>query len=311
MSIKRRHFLVLGSLSGLGFAGLWKMLQLRTSWGTDANAAAPSNLETESAIVPLPTTPPILRFISVADTGTGAQGQYAVAEAMAQYHRENPFNVAVLAGDNIYNNGEIEKINAVFEKPYQPLLQQGVKFYACLGNHDIRTANGDPQVKYAGFNMQGRYYTFRRDPLQFFALDTNDNADWKNQLVWLEKELSQSIAPWKIVFGHHQIYSSGVYGLNQPFIKTLTPLFQKYGVQLYINGHDHSYERTRSINGTTYLICGAGGGTRPVGRSQWTEYSASRLSFATFDVYEDRMFVSAIGTDKRVFDRGVIQVRSA
>ncbi|MCZ0902280.1 metallophosphoesterase, partial [Microcoleus sp. HI-ES] len=91
--------------------------------------------------------PPILRFISVADTGTGAEGQYAVAEAMAQYHRENPFNVAVLAGDNIYNNGEIEKINAVFERPYQPLLQQGVKFYACLGNHDIRTANGDPQVK--------------------------------------------------------------------------------------------------------------------------------------------------------------------
>ncbi|MEG4013209.1 MULTISPECIES: metallophosphoesterase [unclassified Microcoleus] len=311
MSLKRRHFLFLASLSSLGFTGVWKMLQLRTSWGTDANAAVPSNVEGQRAIVPLPASPPILRFISVADTGTGAQGQYAVAEAMTQYHRENPFNIAVLAGDNIYNNGEIEQINAVFEKPYQPLLQQGVKFYACLGNHDIRTANGDPQVKYAGFNMQGRYYTFRRDPVQFFALDTNRNADWKNQLIWLEKELSQSIAPWKVVFGHHQIYSSGIYGVNQPFIKTLTPLFKKYGVQLYINGHEHSYERTRSINGTTYLTCGAGGGTRPVGRSEWTEFSASRLSFATFDIYEDRMFVSSIGTDKRVFDRGVIEVRSA
>lgn len=287
------------------------MLQLRTLWDTGANAAVPSNVEGQRAIVQLPASPPILRFISVADTGTGAEGQYAVAEAMTQYHGENPFNIAVLAGDNIYNNGEIEKINAVFEKPYQPLLQQGVKFYACLGNHDIRTANGDPQVKYAGFNMQGRYYTFRRDPVQFFALDTNRNADWKNQLVWLEKELSQSTAPWKVVFGHHQIYSSGIYGVNQPFIKTLTPLFKKYGVQLYINGHEHSYERTRSIDGTTYLICGAGGGTRPVGRSEWTEYSASLLSFATFDVYQDRMFVSSIGTDKRVFDRGVIEVRSA
>ncbi|MEG3937229.1 metallophosphoesterase [Microcoleus sp. S36b_A3] len=311
MSLKRRHFLFLASLSSLGFTGVWKMLQLRTSWGTDANAAVPSNVEGQRAIVPLPASPPILRFISVADTGTGAQGQYAVAEAMTQYHGENPFNIAVLAGDNIYNNGEIEQINAVFEKPYQSLLQQGVKFYACLGNHDIRTANGDPQVKYAGFNMQGRYYTFRRDPVQFFALDTNRNADWENQLVWLEKELTQSTAPWKVVFGHHQIYSSGIYGVNQPFLKTLTPLFKKYGVQLYINGHEHSYERTRSINGTTYLTCGAGGGTRPVGRSEWTEHSASLLSFATFDVYEDRMFVSSIGTDKRVFDRGVIEVRSA
>ncbi|TAG92865.1 MAG: metallophosphoesterase [Oscillatoriales cyanobacterium] len=311
MSIKRRYFLILASLSSLGLAGIWKMSQLRTSWGTDANAAEIPGVEGERAIAPLPTTPPILRFISIADTGTGAQGQYAVAEAMAQYHSQNSFNLAILAGDNIYNNGEFEKINAVFERPYQPLLKQGVKFYACLGNHDIRTANGDLQVKYAAFNMQGRYYTFRRESVQFFALDTNDNADWKNQLVWLEKELSQSTAPWKVVFGHHQIYSAGIYGLNQPFIKVLTPMFQKYGVQLYINGHEHSYERTRSINGTTYLICGAGAGTRPVGRSEWTEYSASRLSFATFDVYEDRMFVSGIGTDKRVFDRGVIEVRSA
>ena len=311
MSIKRRYFLILGSLSSLGLAGIWKMFQLRTSWGTDAQAAAPPAVEGERSIAPLPTTPPILRFISIADTGTGAEGQYAVAEAMTQYHGQNPFDLAILAGDNIYNNGEFEKINAVFEQPYQPLLQQNVKFYACLGNHDIRTANGDLQVKYAAFNMQGRYYTFRRESVQFFALDTNDNADWKNQLVWLEKELSQSTAPWKVVFGHHQIYSSGVYGLNQPFIKTLAPIFQKYGVQLYINGHEHSYERTRSINGTTYLICGAGAGTRPVGRSEWTEYSASRLSFATFDVYEDRIFVSGIGTDKRVFDRGVIEVRSA
>jgi hypothetical protein len=311
MSIKRRYFLILASLSSLGLAGIWKMSQLRTSWGTDANAAMPPGVEGERAIALLPATPPILRFISIADTGTGAQGQYAVAEAMTHYHGQNPFNLAILAGDNIYNNGEFEKIKAVFEQPYQPLLQQGVKFYACLGNHDIRTANGDPQVKYAAFNMQGRYYTFRRESVQFFALDTNDNADWKNQLVWLEKELSQSTAPWKVVFGHHQIYSSGVYGLNQPFIKTLTPMFQKYGVQLYINGHEHSYERTRSINGTTYLICGAGAGTRPVGRSEWTEYSASRLSFATFDVYEDRMFVSGIGTDKRVFDRGAIEMRSA
>ena len=132
MSIKRRHFLILGSLSTLGLAGVWKMLQLRTSWDTDANVAVASDVEGARAIAPLPTTPPILRFISIADTGTGAEGQYAVAEAMTQYHGQNPFNLAILAGDNIYNNGEIDKINAVFERPYQPLLQQNVKFYACL-----------------------------------------------------------------------------------------------------------------------------------------------------------------------------------
>lgn len=290
MSFKRRQFLILGGLSGFGL-GLWGN-SLRSA------IARPS---TSSK------SPPLLRFISVGDTGTGSKSQYAVAEAMTRYHQQNPFNLAIMAGDNIYNNGEIEKINEVFERPYQRLLKQGVKFQACLGNHDIRTENGDRQVSYSGFNMNGqRYYTFRRNPVQFFALDTNHNADWKTQLTWLETELKRSKAPWKVVFGHHQIYSSGQYGLNQPFIEVLTPLFQKYGVQLYINGHEHNYERTQSINGTTYLICGGGAGIRPVGSSEWTAYSASKLSFAAMEVYADKMVISGIDTDKNVFDRGTI-----
>jgi acid phosphatase len=318
MRIKRRQLLVLGSLSGFGLAFLAKFFRSKTAQSTAVNPTEPTNLVSKPATSTSAerlSNPgggqPLLRFVSVADTGTGATGQYAVARAMARYHQLNPYDLVILAGDNIYNNGEIEKIGAVFEQPYQVLLQQGVKFQACLGNHDIRTDNGDPQVRYPGFNMQGRYYTFRRGDVQFFALDTNNNADWKAQLPWLEKELSGSDAPWKVVFGHHQIYSSGHYGLNEPFIQTLTPIFQKYRVQLYINGHDHHYERTQPINGTTYLICGAGAGTRPVGRSQWTAYSAEQLAFAAYEVYSDRIIISGIGTDNRVFDQGVIPLQSA
>jgi 3',5'-cyclic AMP phosphodiesterase CpdA len=301
MKLNRRQFLFLTSFSAIG-TGI-------TSWKLFGQN--PENPLLETAIAANPTKKDLLlRFVSVADTGTGAKGQYSVAKAMSFYHQKNPYNLVILAGDNIYNNGEIEKINEVFERPYQPLLQKGVKFHACLGNHDIRTNNGVNEINYPGFNMQGRYYTFIQDKIQFFALDTNSNADWKNQLVWLEKELSLSKADWKVVFGHHPIYSSGHYGNNSNFIKTFTPLFQKYNVQLYINGHEHNYERTRAINGTSYLICGAGAGNRPVGRSEWTEYSTSNLSFAAYDVYADRIEVSGVGIDNRVFDQGVIKLRS-
>jgi len=300
MNLKRRQFLFLGSLSTIG-TGLFGWALTRQNYNDELTAIAVKPAKKDL----------LLRFVSVADTGTGAKGQYAVADAMKFYHRQNPYDLVVLAGDNIYNNGEIEKIRAVFERPYQALLKKGVKFQACLGNHDIRTDNGEPQVKYPGFNMQGkRYYTFRRNQVQFFALDTNGNADWEKQLPWLEQELKRSDAPWKVVFGHHPIYASGAYGSNSKFIQTFTPLFQKYGVQLYINGHEHHYERTRSIDGTTYLVTGGGAGTRPVGRSEWTEYSESRLSFAAYEVFPDRIEVSAIGTDKRVFDQGIIQFKS-
>lgn len=312
MSIKRRQFLILSSLGSIGlFTVLGKIVQSQTARNTKVNFTDTTKLASEPANSNSAKEKLLLRFVSVADTGTGATGQYAVATAMTNYHQQNPYDLVILAGDNIYNNGEIEKIGAVFEKPYQALLQKGVKFQACLGNHDIRTDNGDPQVRYPGFNMQGRYYTFRRGDVQFFTLDTNNNADWKNQIPWLEKELSTSDAPWKIVFGHHQIYSSGIYGLNKPFIQTLTPLFQKYRVQLYINGHEHNYERTHSINGTTYLICGGGAGTRPVGSSEWTAHAASKLSFAAYEVYSDRILISAIDTDNRVFDQGIIPLQSA
>ncbi|QOV23466.1 metallophosphoesterase family protein [Anabaenopsis elenkinii] len=303
MNLKRREFLFLGTLGTMGTGLLgWKLSQHNTQLSDIPSSAV------------LAATPPkqnlLLRFTSVADTGTGARGQYAVAGAMNYYHEQNPYDVVVLAGDNIYNDGEIEKIGAVFERPYEKLLTQGVKFHACLGNHDIRTENGDPQIKYPGFNMQGRYYTFRRDAVQFFALDTNRNAEWENQVIWLEQELSQSDALWKVVFGHDPFYSSGHYGVSQSLIKRFTPLFKKYNVQLYINGHDHHYERTRNIDGTTYLTTGSGAGVRPVGRSQWTEYSAERLAFASYEVYPDRIEVKAMGTDKRIFDQGVIQFKS-
>jgi 3',5'-cyclic AMP phosphodiesterase CpdA len=303
MNLKRRQFLFLGSLGtmGTGLVG-WKVRQNRQI----------ANIVNSPVIAATPPEKKLLfRFTSVADTGTGARGQYAVADAMNYYHQKNPYNLVVLAGDNIYNDGEIEKIGAVFERPYEQLLSKSVKFHACLGNHDIRTENGEPQIKYPGFNMQGRYYTFRRDAVQFFALDTNRNADWENQVIWLEQELSRSDAPWKVVFGHDPFYSSGHYGVSQTLIKRFTPLFKKYNVQLYINGHDHHYERTRTIDGTTYLTTGSGAGVRPVGRSQWTEHSAERLAFAAYDVYQDKIEVRAMGTDKRIFDRGVIPFKSA
>jgi Calcineurin-like phosphoesterase len=303
MNLKRRKFLFLSSFTTVGMVILGCTQVIKASKNsTDQIKKQPISTSSKEKL--------LFRFVSVADTGTGAKGQYAVAKAMTNYHSKNPYNLVVLAGDNIYNNGEIEKISAVFERPYAELFQKGVKFQACLGNHDIRTDNGDPQLKYAGFNMKGRYYTYTRNQAQFFVLDTNGNSDIKTQLVWLEQELSKSTAPWKIVYGHHPIYASGHYGSNPEFIKVFTPIFKKHNVQLYINGHEHHYERTKVINGTTYLICGAGAGTRPVGKNKWTAYSAETLSFAAYDVYADRIEIKAIGTNDQVFDRGTIPLKS-
>jgi 3',5'-cyclic AMP phosphodiesterase CpdA len=305
MSLKRRRFLVLGGLSGLGVAVSIKTLFDR------ANASSQLAKSLEPIVTPIQPKNQdlVLRFVAVADTGAGDRNQYAVANAMNRHYSQSPYPMVVLAGDNIYTNGEIEKIRDVFELPYEQLLKRGTRFYAALGNHDVRTENGDPQVRYPGFRMKGRYYTFREKSVQFLMLETNPSADWPGQLAWLERELSKSDAPWKVVVGHHPIYSSGRYGTDANLVSMLTPLFKKYGVQLYINGHEHSYERTQPIDGTTYLVTGIGGAhLRPTGRSSWTGYSTSQFGFSSVSVYDDRLEISGIGTDSKVFDKGIISM---
>jgi Icc-related predicted phosphoesterase len=291
--LKRRDFLTLSSLSGLGVAASTHYLRFQKT------------LASTSQVQPV-RSQPLLRFVALGDTGIGNEGQYAIAKAMTRYLQSNPFSLVLLNGDLIYDNGEIEKISSVFEKPYTELLQQNVRFQAVLGNHDIRTKNGADHLRYPGFNMQGRYYTFTQASVQFFALDTNSNAPWDAQIKWLDDQLARIPSRWKIVFGHHPLYSSGLHGGDKELAERLAPLFSRHGVQLYLCGHDHNYERTQPIDKTTYLVCGAGSNPRPVGKSVWTVLAKDDLSFAAIEVYENRIEIKGIDADGQIFDRGSV-----
>ncbi|MEL6605655.1 MAG: metallophosphoesterase [Cyanobacteria bacterium J06614_10] len=303
--MKRRTFFFFG-LGGLAIAAreryLFNVNKAKISQLKTGQSQAPSALQGE----------PLLRFIAIGDVGTGKRGQYAVARAMARYGQTSPFSLVLLAGDNIYDNGEIEKVEAAFERPYAQLLQSDVKFYAALGNHDVRIRQGEDEIVYPGYNMAGRYYSFSRHfaegSIQFFALDTNqaylDNLEsWNAQLAWLQSELAISSADWKVAFAHHPVYSSGHHGSDESLIETLSPIFEQGSVQLYINGHDHNYERTVAINGTIYITSGNGAKLRREGRAEWTAYSASRLGFTLFEVYDTQLEIRAFDTRNRVYDQ--------
>ena len=107
----------------------------------------------------------VTRFLAVADTGSGDANQRAVGAQMAAVNRQRPVDLVVLGGDNIYPSGDMALIEATFRRPYAELLAAGVPFHAVLGNHDIRTDNGNPQVAYKPFGMKGRYYSVRRGDL--------------------------------------------------------------------------------------------------------------------------------------------------
>jgi 3',5'-cyclic AMP phosphodiesterase CpdA len=322
MSTNRRRFLVGAGLAGFGLAGAGKLIFADRSNSADEDGENATQIagtairnDLPIAAVATPKSKLLLRFAAIADTGSSTNNQYAVGRAMTRYHAQNPFNMVIMVGDNIYNNGEIAKIKEAFEIPYADLLKQGVKFYAALGNHDVRTANGDREVEYPQFNMQGKhYYTHEHAGVKFFVLETSSIVDPASterapQLAWLDRELAASKAKWNIVYGHHNIYSAGVYKVDAMMRRDITPILKKHKVKLWINGHDHNYQRSKPIDGTTYLVCGGGGANLyPVKAQPWTAFAQSIHSFGIVEVYQDQILLTGINAQGAVIDQGLVSL---
>ena len=71
------------------------------------------------------------------------------------------------------------------------------------------------------------------------------------QYKWLEKDLTsgdRSKTPWIVVAYHFPAYSSNArYSENIKLRRTLEPLFFQNKVNIIINGHVHSYERSCQV----------------------------------------------------------------
>jgi 3',5'-cyclic AMP phosphodiesterase CpdA len=273
---------------------------LATSAGTWAPAA--QQLERPQSVGSL-------TFAVIGDSGTGKQPQYDVAERMIAARAASPFEFVIMVGDNMYGSQAPDDFITKFERPYTALLKAGVPFYAALGNHDNQSNRF-----YKGFNMGGeRHYTFVRQHVRFFMLDTNlmNGA----QLGWLEEVLSQSQDAWKIAVFHHPLYSDGArHGSDLELRVVLEPLLVRYGVNVVFSGHEHFYERTIPQKGITYFIEGSSGQLRK-GNARPSPMTAAAFdqdyTFMLVDIVGDRMSFQAITRTGRVVDSGVIHRRPA
>jgi 3',5'-cyclic AMP phosphodiesterase CpdA len=221
----------------------------------------------DSGTLHLPAALTSVKFAVIGDSGRGTPPQHEIAAQMARFRDSFPFRFVLMLGDNIYEGpATAADYRSKFEEPYRALLDDGVKFFAVLGNHD------DPrQVAYAPFNMNGeRYYTFAppvgvvtkmETPVEFFAIDST-NLD-RQQLRWLDERLGASKAQWKIVFLHHPLYTSGRYNRSSRAHRwALEPLLLRHGVDVVFSGHEHIYQRAALQNGIQYFVSGAAGSLR-------------------------------------------------
>ena len=76
---------------------------------------------------------------------------------------------------------------------------------------------------------------------------------------WLNQTLSSSTADFVIVSGHYPVWSIAEHGPTALLVDKLRPLLWEYGVQLYMNGHDHTMEYIEEVDHSSvgYVTTGA------------------------------------------------------
>lgn len=269
------------------------------------------------------------RFVVLGDAGTGERPEYDVAGRMEQLFQQKPFASALVLGDNVYPNGEPERFDLCIGRPYQPLRDLGVRFYPVLGNHDVHLSPGDAQLRY--WNVP-RFYNQRIGNVEIFALDTtlffpgygrrdyvpDPNVTMRmasKELDWLNKALAASTARFKIVYGHYPLYSVSEHseppGLQAQLRGLLEPLMARYGVDAYLAGHNHDYEKTRPLpDGIQHFVSGAAGRLNKLAPDGQFEPPIEKVitqrHFMLFEEKPEGLTYQVFSKDGAVLDTGLI-----
>ncbi len=199
----------------------------------------------------------IFSFFAVGDIGEPVEEggtPDALAKALVPYVDSLKFGL--LLGDIIYPDGKSEDYDSnLFQ--YFGAVFPFVPVFTILGNHDWH----EPEENYVReWKLPGNehYYSFDYGNAHFVGLDTKMGDvlyDSAAQVKWLEADLASigDQQDWKVVFLHHNGRSC-TYKNDYKSVVGLYPIFEKYGVDLVLNGHAHTYERLNPMDGEGQVV---------------------------------------------------------
>jgi 3',5'-cyclic AMP phosphodiesterase CpdA len=298
---KRRTLIALGVV--VAVAGAAVLSQYGPQIWSFASHLRGSPTKTTAFVPYPPGGEPALRVAVAGDVGYANDRARRTAQAMVKAAGTDPYDVLLLLGDNVYPSGDPARLPATVFEPFKPVLDTGARLLAILGNHDVMDANADAHV--AALGMPGRWWATQVGDVTFVGLDSTDPFN-AGQAAWLERTLAGATTTWKIVALHHPPYSAGYQGSSIDARQQFAPVFERYGVQLVLSGHEHDYQRSYPINGVTYVVTGAAADTRRSGEDDFTAASASWHHFVDLGVFADHILLRAVNQSGRVLDKHII-----
>ncbi|HNZ50206.1 MAG TPA: metallophosphoesterase family protein [Bacilli bacterium] len=189
---------------------------------------------------------------------------------------------SLFSGDVVDRGGKMEQWTMLFKQSNL----RNMPIATTPGNHEYYDASSSPATYTNGFYngffnnpkngaevVKNTNYFFRYNNVLFISIDSEAAAKsstaMEKQKTWFSEVIEANHAQYIIVFMHRSFYGS-VYGSYSPVLRAnWQGLFDKYGVDVVLTGHDHVYCRTAPIyqgvkstdphQGTVYIIGGAAG----------------------------------------------------
>ncbi|MAG56436.1 MAG: hypothetical protein CMJ83_09110 [Planctomycetes bacterium] len=274
----------------------------------------------------LPIAPDRYRIVAVGDVRTLPLRWHKVSKRM--FHHESDALFAIGTGDYPSDGRRYKQWIAQFFKPARAFLGH-MPLWPAIGNHESTRRHDDltrkEESKYFSlFELPGneRWYRVDYELLTLLIIDSNSRmGPGEAQYKWLRKQLRSLRNRFTIVAFHHGVLTSGPHGKlhadetprERPLDegrRFLVPLFEMYGVDLVLNGHDHLYERSEK-DGVVYIVTGGGGAplykiNESANRFQKVAVSANH--YLTLDIAPAGIELAAVDTAGKVLDRKSIPV---
>jgi acid phosphatase type 7 len=232
---------------------------------------------------PAPGTARKTRFLLLGDSGsnrprpddaatvlaaTAPMDPVLVRNGFRKFNQGKPLDGIILIGDNAYPLGTDEMYQAALFNVYADELRSA-PLWPCTGNHDIDdayahiftvnrkgAAGGTPSnsVFYYSIDIANLHLVVF-DPWMSWWKHTMEpgHQPWLRQMEWLKKDLESTNRQWIMAVNHFPVYCAGNYHSDNELLTALregvVPLMDEHGVDLFIAGHDHTYQRTGLIAG--------------------------------------------------------------
>ena len=224
----------------------------------------------------------------------------------------------ISSGDFFHNNGVKSTEDSLWKITNDKFFSSpamNINIYSINGNHEY-IGNPLAPVEYSKKNqnwkMEALNYTFVKKidssaMVRFIMIDTSPFLekykrdpkyykvklqDWRKTVTWLDSVLRTSKEEWKIVVGHHPIYTSDFgQGSTYELIKYVAPLLKKYDVDMYFSGHIHKFEHVQRNNMDYFST--TNGGSVPRIATPWfnTLFVKKTLGFTVCSVSDKKISI--------------------